>query len=208
MIIGITGGIGSGKSTVGRFLAKSNATVLEADEIAGKFIARKKIQQKIVHIFGKSILDLKRNIRKKKLANIVFRDVKKLRMLEAILHPLVIHEIKRQISSSIKTKRRDTSGPLLAIIVPLLFEKKLEYLFDLTVAVTCPKALRIARGAKHLKMSSQDVMRRMHHQMDPHKQKKYADEEIKNNGSKHQLKKNIEKFLEKIKEDSFYGSNH
>jgi dephospho-CoA kinase len=194
LAIGLTGGMGSGKSTVGHFLVRLGAKVIEADDLAHECFNKKWIQEKIVRTFGKKVLDSNGKVHKKKLAGVVFQDQKKLRRLEGILHPPVIQEIKKELLAA-KRKRE----PMMVVIIPLLFEKRLEKLFDKTVAVASPKRLRILRAARGLKIMPSEVTVRMQHQLSSAVQRKMADFVIRNYGTKRQLKREVEKLIHKLK---------
>lgn len=196
MIIGLTGGIGSGKSTVGEFLKELGAEVIDADEIAQAYLQKKWIQEKIVRSFGKGILNFQGNIHKKKLAELAFKNSKKLKKLEGFLHPWVIQEIRKKIHQARKDKR---PRPWV-IIVPLLFETHLEDSFERIIVVTSPKRLRIQRASKKLKIPASEVRERMNFQLDPRIQLKKADFVIKNNGTKRKLRHRARKLFLKLED--------
>ena len=99
-VIGLTGGIASGKSTVSRMLRQKGAHIIDADEIAKEIVKPgKPAWEDIVRYFGKEILDESGNIRRKKLAKIVFSDEKKLNLLNRITHPRIVEEIKRELEA-------------------------------------------------------------------------------------------------------------
>jgi dephospho-CoA kinase len=195
--LGLTGGIGAGKSTVGKHLRRIGIKVIEADDLVHECFKRKQIQERIIRIFGRKILNSNERIDKKKISEVVFQNQKNLKKLEGILHPPVIREIKKELS-----KRKQKHGlQFIAVIVPLLFEKCLQGLFDKTIVVMSPKRLRILRAAKHLKIKPEEVIDRMRHQFHSSKQKKLADFVIQNTKTKNQLKKEVEKLIQKLKEE-------
>ena len=89
-VIGILGGIGSGKSTVAAEFAKLGCKVIDADEIAHELLNEPSVKEKLLDIFGQDILDSSDKIDRKKLAEIVFTDKKKIASLNSIIHPLVL----------------------------------------------------------------------------------------------------------------------
>ena len=96
MIIGITGGIGTGKSTVAHLLKKKGATVIDADGIGWEILDQKKDQ--LVKVFGHQILNKDNQVDRKKLGKIVFKDHNKRIALEKIVHPLLLRELKKHIA--------------------------------------------------------------------------------------------------------------
>ncbi|MBI1869834.1 MAG: dephospho-CoA kinase [Chlamydiae bacterium] len=193
--VGLTGGIGSGKSTVGQYLKRVGAQVFEADVLAKTVLEEKKIQVKIFHAFGKKILQASGKIDPKKLAEVVFQNRKKLDQLEKIIHPPVIREIKKKIQ-----EERGEKSSIGIFIIPLLFEKHLERFFKKVIVVVCLKKKRIERASRHLKISPQQVLFRMKHQMDSKLQMKKANFIIHNRGTKLELKSETQKvWVELIK---------
>ena len=195
--LGLTGGIGAGKSTVGKYLRQIGIKVIEADDLVHECFKRKQIQERMIRAFGREILNSNGRINKKKISEVVFQDQKNLRKLEGILHPPVIREIKEELLK----RKRSHDFQFMAVIVPLLCEKRLEGLFDKIIVVMSPKKLRISRAAKHLKIKPEEVMDRMRHQFHSSKQKKMADLIIQNTKTKKQLKKEVEKLIQKLKEE-------
>lgn len=196
-IIGLTGGIGSGKSTFGKFLKACGAKVIEADDLAKKYLTSSAGSKKIVRQFGKDLLSIRGKIRKKKLAQIVFADQQKLLQLEAILHPPVIANIKKEISRFRGAERKR----MLVVIVPLLFEKKIERFFDKIMVVRAPKEKRAARASQRLRIKPKEVLRRMACQIKSALQVKKADIVIKNDGSKKELKEKSKKIFNQLMND-------
>ena len=102
MIIGLTGGIASGKSTVSKYLAEKGFKVYDADKIAKDISEKKLVQEEIILTFGDKILDKNGNIDRKKIKEIVFENKEKLKQLNAIIHPKVIDFYKKCKKNSIK----------------------------------------------------------------------------------------------------------
>src|SRR5687767_969781 len=113
--IGLTGGIGSGKSTVAELFSQLGIDVIDADAIAKMLVdSQEAISKKIIAHFGPSFLDNNGHINRKKLREIIFDSVEERRWLERLLHPLIIDEIKKQVARA--------RSPYCIIIIPLLFE--------------------------------------------------------------------------------------
>ncbi|MCK4522852.1 dephospho-CoA kinase, partial [Candidatus Aerophobetes bacterium] len=99
-VIGLTGNIGCGKTTVAHMFEDLGVEVIEADRIGHQLLEKEKIKKRVVSIFTESVLNGKGNISRKKLRNLVFKDKKKLELLNSILHPLMVKEIKKKIRMS------------------------------------------------------------------------------------------------------------
>ena len=98
MIIGITGSIGSGKTTIAKLFGKHHYIRIDADELGHQIIKNPVIHKKIIKAFGDGVLDENWNIDRKRLGNIVFSDDKNLKNLNSIMHPVIIKNIKNEIS--------------------------------------------------------------------------------------------------------------
>ncbi|MBI5574691.1 MAG: dephospho-CoA kinase [Elusimicrobia bacterium] len=172
MIIGLTGGIASGKTTVLNQFRKLGIKTISCDEIAKKIFYKKNIGIKIKKIFG--ILD------RKKIAKIIFSDFTKRKQLEKITHPLIIKELKKQLKS-LTTYHL----PLTAVVdVPLLFEARLEKMFDKIIVVYCKKNQQISRLMKRDKLTKSEATKRIASQMSLSKKIKLADFVLRNDQRK------------------------
>ena len=143
-IIGILGGIASGKSTVAREFAKLGCKVVDADAIAHELLETKTIKKKIVTFFGREILDGAGKIDHKKLAEIVFTDANKLSFLNGILHPLVLERAEEMI------RRYSCQDQIKAIVldIPLLVEVGWAERCDRLIYVDCNPKTRVERAKK------------------------------------------------------------
>ncbi len=193
--VGLTGGIASGKSSVARLLEQKGAKFVESDRLAHQLLKKgTPTWKKIVHAFGEEILDTSKSIDRKKLAKVVFSQPKKLRHLEQILHPPVIAEIQKWLAGCQKEKR----VAVAVVEIPLLFEKKLERLFDRVVAVSAPRKEQIARLAQKGFHSRKEILARMKSQMSQSEKAKRADFVVRNSGDKKELKKKVDFLWEEL----------
>jgi len=140
-IIGILGGIGSGKSTVAAEFAKLGCRIIDADNIARELLGREAVREKIVGLFGESILDSADKINRKKLAEIAFADVDKLSSLNSILHPLVLARAEQLIEQY----KRQPQVKAIVLDMPLLAEVGWDKRCDRLIFVDCKRQLRTAR---------------------------------------------------------------
>jgi len=143
-IIGILGGICSGKSTVAAEFAKLGCKVIDADKIVHNLLDKEDIKDKIVGNFGEDFLDSLGNIDKKKLADIVFADTDKLTSLNKIIHPFVLERAKELI------EKYNGQSHVKAIVLdmPLLAEVGWDKKCDKLIFVDCKRELRIKRAKK------------------------------------------------------------
>ena len=180
-IIGITGSLCSGKSSVASMFARLGAKIVDADKIAHQLIEKHGVCfKRVIDAFGKDILNAQ-GIDRTKLANIVFKDKNKLKQLEDIIHPAVIKEIKKEIKNFKKTK---DGKSVLALDVPLLFEAGLGRLTDFNIVVKASYEDRIKRAVCKLGISRADAVRRIKAQMPLRAKLPLADFVIDNNRSK------------------------
>ncbi|MBI4733385.1 MAG: dephospho-CoA kinase [Rubrobacteridae bacterium] len=176
-VIGITGAIASGKSTVAKLFEKKGALLLDADIIA-RDVARKgsSAYSEIVAYFGEDILDHDKEVDRKKLARIVFKEPAKLEVLNEIIHPKVEKEIELKISE-FKTKRTDSR--IVVLDVPLLFEAGLEKYCDVLIVVRAGIEQRLERLIRK-GMTAEDAEKRIRAQKNKDKLECKADIVIEN----------------------------
>ena len=192
----ITGSIASGKSTVVNLLKERGFSVIDADLIAHEQLEICK--REIVEVFGEQILDETGKIDRKKLGAIVFREPKKLKNLEQILHP----KIKAEILS--KALQLERLGQVYFVDIPLFFEKKERYAEFKNVAVIyAPKELLLSRLMSRNGLNLEEAKARVELQMDIEQKKKMAKFVIDNSNDRENLQLELEKFLKQIGATAF-----
>lgn len=157
-IIGLTGGIGSGKSTVASYIASKGIPVYIADEEAKKLMDSKKISTKIQAIFSENILTIDGTLDRKKIAAIVFNSPEKLSKLNAIVHP----EVKKHFRNWLNLHKK---APFIIKEVAILFETGGNLSCDKVILVTAPKENRIQRAMKRDNVDRDSVLRRIQNQL-------------------------------------------
>lgn len=170
ILVGLTGGVATGKSTVARMFARCGAVVIDADALAHQVMEPgKPAWRAIVKTFGKAVLNPDRTLNRQALGAIVFRNRSKLRRLEQIIHPRVARE---QARLSRQAARKD---PLAVVIydVPLLFEAGIDTRVEKILVVTADRETQIARLKQRNGLTRADAIRRIRSQM-PIKQKAAA----------------------------------
>ena len=187
--IAITGGIGSGKSTVCDVFNSKGYTIINADQISKEFLASsEKIQKEVKKHFGKAaILDGKPN--KEYLAEKVFDDIENLKKLNSILHPPTIQKIKEMMRQDLQRKN------IVFVEAALIYEAKMQDMFDYVLVIAAPDDDRIKRLMDRDNSSREKILSRMKNQIPQEEKKKLADFVIENNRSLVELKIKSEFFL-------------
>ena len=186
-IIGILGGIGSGKSTVAAEFAKLGCKVIDADKIARELLLYKKaVKEKVVGLFGRTILNSAGKIDREKLAEVVFADADKLSLINEIIHPLVLQRAQELI------KQYDCQKQVKAIVLdmPLLVEVGWDKRCDKLIFVDCEQELRLDR-AKKLGFDKNQVKIRENFQISLDNKANLADNTIENNSDFSVLAKQV-----------------
>ena len=172
ILIGLTGGVATGKSTVAKMFKKCGAIVIDADELAREVVRPgQPAWRDIMRRFGKSVLNSDRTINRQALGQIVFRDRTKLRQLERIIHPRVAAEQKRL------TRQASRKDPNAVVIydVPLLFEADIDKRVDKIIVVTADRESQIARLKKRNGLTRAEAFRRIKSQIPLSKKVRLAD---------------------------------
>ncbi len=210
IIIGITGGIGTGKSTITSYLIGRKYSVIDADEIARASLAYGEISyNKVIGIFGKEIMLPNKEINRKKLADIVFNDEQSLIKLEDVTTAVVVKKIK-DIAIAFKKDDCMYSGfeksNLLFIDAPLLIEKNLNLLCDYVWVVTAPLEKIIDRIKVRDNISLSEIQARINNQMPESEKINYATHIIVNNLDILNLYSKIDKTISEITSSFQYNS--
>ncbi len=191
--LGLTGTFCSGKTTVLNMFSLLGAATLNVDELT--FVLYKRgtsIYKKLLKEFGEKILDVNKEIDRKKLAKIVFSSEENLKKIEKIVHPFLINAIKEFL------KKQDRKKQIVVVEVPLLFEKRLAPLFDYTICVSTYKKNSVERAKKRFGICAKEINRIMEFQMSLEEKEKKADFLIKNYEDLETLKKEVEKLWRRI----------
>ena len=165
--IGLTGNIGSGKSTVARIFNVLGIPVYNSDEKAKEFLHTEEVKENLVMKFGPSILN-GLEIDRRELANIVFNDKEALDFLNSMIHPLVRKDFEDWCISNNKV-------PYVIQEAAILFESGFDKLFDKTIVVSCPEEITVDRVMKRDKVSELAVKERMKNQWSQEKKKELSD---------------------------------
>jgi dephospho-CoA kinase len=196
MKVGLTGGIGAGKSTVADLFSKRGAVVIRSDELARQVIEPQTPGFKqVTSRFGNEIVNDEGNIDRAKLAQVVFNDDVALKDLENIVHPLVRERTNQLMSEQ-------TSETIIVNEIPLLLEKKMESLFDFLVIVISSEKNRLERLFQK-GVSEDQAKARMAKQVNDQDRKAAADFLIVNDGNLDQLEADVQKIWQTLQERNF-----
>lgn len=157
-IIGLTGGIGSGKSTVAKYLASKGIAVYIADVEAKKLMDSQDVIEEIKDYFGEKVISKKGKIKRKTLAKIVFNNKEKLSKLNSIVHP----KVKEHFTEWVLLHKNE---PFVIKEVAILFETNGHLDCDKVILVTAPEDVRLMRVMQRDNVSKEDVLARMNNQM-------------------------------------------
>ncbi|NME42256.1 dephospho-CoA kinase [Ligilactobacillus agilis] len=190
-ILGLTGGIASGKSTVSAYLAQNGALIIDADLIARQVVAKKSSGLKqIVAKFGGEILTASGELDRKKLGKLVFSNKDLLKALTDITGPLIRAEILREIEAAKKAQVK-----LVVLDIPLLFETGYQTLCDKVMVVTIPSKLQLERVMKRDNLSAAEARKRIANQLPASKRNELADVLIDNSKSVAETYQQVLKWL-------------
>jgi dephospho-CoA kinase len=188
LTVALTGGIGSGKTTVGEILAGFGAVVLDSDQIARDVVERGSTGfDQIVTTFGDEILK-NGELDRSALASLVFKDSAMRIKLEQITHPLIRHAFAKAISSL-------PDQSIVVNQIPLLVESKHDYKFDYVVTVSAPEQIRVERLLKR-GLTKEQITSRLQAQSSDVQREAIADTVINNDKSEQDLMQQVEKLWE------------
>lgn len=194
MKIGLTGGIGSGKTTVSKYLKTKGFPIVDADLVARNLVMPKSpILKELTSIFGEGILMADGTLDRKELGNFVFTDEEKRLQLNDVTHSAICCRISEEVM-----RLEQMGNDSVFIDAALLFEVGLEKDMDRVWVITTPKELRVKRVAKRDGMSAERVMSIMEKQMSDEEKREKADLVIENSGTREELYQKIDEALKRM----------
>ena len=200
IIIGLTGGIATGKSTISDILREIKIPVIDADIISREIIHEKYIIDKIADNFGRDLLNTAGEIERKTLANKVFSDKYKLRILNSIMHP----EIKKKVLQDIEYYKK-SGQKLCAVDAALLIEADFISIVKYIIIVFINREIQKERLIKRDNLTNLEAEKRINSQMKFDDKVKYADFIIDNSGNKDETRRQVMEVIKKI--ESLEGIN-
>lgn len=196
LVVGLTGNIGCGKSSLSELLMSKNIDVIDADIISREIMYDKELLETIFYEFGTEIKNNDGTLNRKKLGNIVFNDDDMLIKLNSITHPA----IKRKINDRIIDISNQGKN-IVVIDAALLIEGKFLDLVDKLVVITCNEEVQLNRVVNRDNMTKEEVLKRINSQMKQDEKIKYADYIIDNSKDMNNLKDEFDKLFIYIKEN-------
>ncbi len=202
-VIGLSGGIGTGKSTVARMLARAGATVIDADAIVHRLqAAGSPLLDELAAAFGNDVIGADGALDRKRLGDLVFRDPAARARLNAMVHPRVGAEMVRELEAA-----RQAGAPLVVLDIPLLFEGRVagpndpsRLGFEETVLVYAPRELQIDRALARDRGTREDLERRLAAQLPIDEKRALADHVIDNSGSLDDTERQVRALFEVLVE--------
>lgn len=195
MIIGITGSIACGKSTVSNYLKSKGYIVIDADKIGHEALDDDYVKEKLILAFGNEILE-DNKINRQKLGELVFGNSSNLNVLNSIIHP----EIRKKILEKID---KNNDKELIFIDVALLFEAKFDDLVDKIIVVYVDKNTQLTRLMKRNSISKKEALSRIVSQMSPTEKAKLGDYTVNNNLDVINTYEQVDKVLSELKKGRF-----
>lgn len=191
MLIGLTGGIATGKSTAAKLFEQHGIPVVDADVVSRQMVEKGSGGlQKIVNHFGKTILNEDGTLNRKKLGELIFNDSSLRQQLNEILHPLIREEMNRQTTHLLKTNQHVIQD------IPLLFENKLEQHFDLVIVVYIDQQEQIKRLQQRDDISYEAALSKVKSQAPIEDKKALADIVLNNHGTIDALEEQVNETIQ------------
>ena len=196
MIIGITGSIGTGKSTVSNYLISKGYSVVDADKISkGAYNIGSNGYKAILEVFGVEILNSNGEVDRKKIKKIVFDNSNMLQRLNMAIHPIIINEIEKEIEILLE------SQSVVFLDAPLLIETELHKKVDKIIVVICDKNEQINRIIKRDKITADMAISIINSQMSIDEKLKFADYIVYNNSTIENLYSQVDEIILEIKKE-------
>ncbi len=193
--VGLTGGIGTGKSTASLMFKDLGAFIFDADKEAKRLLdTSESIQNELIKEFGTNILNGKNEIDRAKLARVSFQDEDHQFILNSIIHPHIFQIIDKSFDRVSSQKKH----PVFIVDGALIFESGLNTHLDYTVVITANIKHRMSRVLKNSNLTREDVLRRIELQWSDEEKVSLADFTLQNNGTEKELKTQIKKVYAKL----------
>ncbi len=197
LLIGVTGGVSSGKTIVTDMLRELGSPIIDYDLIARQVVEPgKPAWKEIVDYFGRQVLQEDDNLDRKKLSKIIFQDIEKRKKLEAVTHPR-IHE---QFVNQLNVLSKKDPGAIIQVVIPLMIEQNLQHMFHRILLVYVPEEKQIERLVKRDKISEEEARNILNAQLPIDEKVGYADFVINNEGPLAETRKQVEELWQKLKQ--------
>ena len=205
MVIGLTGGIGTGKSTVSQILRNKGFSVIDLDVISHKVIEFPSVVEKIVRNFGKEVLennnDGNRTVSREKLGKIIFSNREKRFTLNSIMHPEILRIMHKKILEC--ESKNEKENKIIFVEIQLLFEVQWEKEFDYILLVAAKRDIQVRRVLERDKRSEKEAWDIINSQMSLDEKRGKSDFVIENDGNIDDLNRKVDKFLKILEQQQF-----
>ncbi len=194
LLVGLTGGLGAGKSTVARMLADRGAVLVDADELARRALEPgSRAYQQVSDLFGDQVVTPSGELDRAAIAATVFSEPERRRALESIVHP----EVFRMLAEIVEARRG--SDDIIVFDAPVIVETGFHDACDVVVVVTAPEEERVARAARDRGMTADQARARIRAQIGDQEREAVADVVISNDGDVVRLKHRVEELWERLR---------
>lgn len=192
-VIGITGGIASGKTTVDQMILKEGYQVIDSDKIAHELLKEPSVISKLIETFGSEIVE-NGSVNRKQLGELTFRYPAKLQQLNSIVHPLVKMRIKEELA-------KNPLEQLIFVDVPLLYEAHMEHDFDYIIVIYIPERLQLERLMKRDDITNEYAITKMSRQLSIEEKITKADFIVYNDGTLEATLEQVHRIIRRIKDE-------
>ena len=193
--VGLTGGLGSGKSTASKFFKSLGAFILDADSTAKKLIANnEKVKEELIKEFGTDIMDATSNVDKKKLARIAFQDEDHQQRLNYVVHPHIHMAIDQCFDKTLDEDKHE----LFIVDAALIYESGYDAHLDYIIVVTAQLKHRMERAMNRNTLTRDEILKRIEFQWPEKEKTSLADFVVHNDGTEDDLKNQIVELYKKL----------
>jgi dephospho-CoA kinase len=197
-VVGVTGGIGSGQSSVCQILSQLGCKVIDVDKKAKQIISRdRSLQKELIKTFGNEIFFKDGQLNRRLLASIAFQDEEKTQKLNRLVHPRMVSEVIEEMENA----RFSQKYPLVVIDAALIYEISIEQMFDSIIVVFTSLKNRVDRVMKRDGLTKDEILARVRRQIPLEEKKKWAEYVVDNDGSLEDLEKQTRKIFDEISDD-------
>jgi dephospho-CoA kinase len=194
LLVGLTGGLGAGKSTVARLLADRGAVLVDADELARRALEQgSRAYRQVCDLFGDEVVTASGELDRAAIAATVFSDPERRRALESIVHP----EVFRMLAETVEARRG--TDDIIVFDAPLIVETGFQDACDVVVVVTAPVEDRVARAVQDRGMTADQARARIGAQIDDAEREAVADVIIRNDGDVARLEARVDDLWERLR---------
>jgi len=193
--VGLTGGIGSGKSTASKFFEKLGAFILDADKEAKNLLEKNEIvQHEVISEFGTDIINATGKVDKNKLARVAFQDVDHQRRLNSVVHPYIYDLIDKTFDKVLSDGKYD----VFIIDAAMIYESGYDIHLDYIIVITAQLKNRMERALARKTLTREEILKRIEFQWPEEEKVGMADFVIHNDGTEKELNDNIKSLIKKL----------